>query len=159
MRIPFDIKYRPQIENGEYKVETKDLHPVRIICWDKNTGGLDRIVALVAGDSGLEKTLHYTEEGGWLVASNDNRNKDLIIVTPDEEMTPFEKGFLERVFHQKAEDLDEQNKEIFLEDARYILSLARKQLIKDGYSIKKKHILRRHLKSRIEYEKRDICKY
>lgn len=24
MKIPFDIKYRPQIESGEYKVETKD---------------------------------------------------------------------------------------------------------------------------------------
>ena len=34
-KIPFDIKYRPQIESGEYKVETRDGKPVRIICWDK----------------------------------------------------------------------------------------------------------------------------
>lgn len=27
-KIPFDIKYRPQIESREYKVETNDHHPV-----------------------------------------------------------------------------------------------------------------------------------
>jgi len=89
MKIPFDIKYRPQIESGEYKVETKDHHPVRIICWNKNTGGLDRIVALVAGDSGQEKTLHYTEKG-QCVAAGDNCNKDLFIVTPEKELSDFE---------------------------------------------------------------------
>ena len=31
---PFDIKYRPQIESGEYKVVTREDRPVEIIKWD-----------------------------------------------------------------------------------------------------------------------------
>lgn len=34
MKIPFDIKYRPQIESGEYKVFLKNGNPVRILAWD-----------------------------------------------------------------------------------------------------------------------------
>ena len=33
-RIPFDIKYRPDIEGGKYLVVTRDGSPVRIVCWD-----------------------------------------------------------------------------------------------------------------------------
>lgn len=33
-RIPFDIKYRPEIESGKYKVETEDGRAVRIVCFD-----------------------------------------------------------------------------------------------------------------------------
>lgn len=43
-------------------------------------------------------------------------------------MKEFEKAFLERIFHQKVEDLDEENREIFREDARCVLELARKYL-------------------------------
>ena len=32
--IPFDIKYRPEIESGEMKVQTRDGREVRIVCWD-----------------------------------------------------------------------------------------------------------------------------
>lgn len=53
-------------------------------------------------------------------------------------LTEFEKVFIERVFHQKIEDLDEENKEIFREDAHIVLDLVREQLIKDGYVIEKK---------------------
>ena len=43
-RIPFDIKYRPEIESGKYLVKTKDGKSVRIICWEKQ--GRFPIVAL-----------------------------------------------------------------------------------------------------------------
>lgn len=98
MKIPFDIKFKPQIESGEYKVETNDHHSVRIICWNKNTGCLDRIVALVAGGSGQEKTLHYTVEG-CCVSSGGNKNKDLFLITPEPELTEFEKA-LETFFDE-----------------------------------------------------------
>ena len=130
MKIPFDIKFRPQIESGEYKVFAHEGQEARIVCWDNK--GEYPIVALV--DNEPEKyDIHGRVPGG-----NRGGEFSLFIVTPEEEMTPFEKGFLERVFHQKAEDLDEQNKEIFLEDARYVLALAREQFIKDGYVIEKK---------------------
>lgn len=34
MKIPFDIKYRPQIESGEIKVINRLNEDVRIVCWD-----------------------------------------------------------------------------------------------------------------------------
>ena len=34
-RIPFDIKYRHEIEAGKYLVQTRLGSPARIICWDK----------------------------------------------------------------------------------------------------------------------------
>lgn len=132
-KIPFDIKFRPQIESGEYKVETNDHHPVRIICWNKNTGGLDRIVALVAGESGQEKTLHYTEEGRC-VATGSNRNKDLFLVTPGPELTELEQavkdlcwkvGIMGEVFYKD---------DIIKKTAAELLELARKELLEEQYT-------------------------
>lgn len=34
-KIPFDIKYRSEIESGRYKVETKSGCPVKIIYWER----------------------------------------------------------------------------------------------------------------------------
>ena len=53
-------------------------------------------------------------------------------------LTEFEKTFIERVFHKKIEDLDEENKEMLREGAHHVLAFAREQLIKDGYIIEKK---------------------
>ena len=69
-KIPFDIKYRDKIESGEYKVETREGLPARIICWDR-MGIAYPIVALVPKNSN-EEILTYTNEGtfyknaGWL---------------------------------------------------------------------------------------------
>lgn len=144
MRIPFDITKKPQIESGEYKVETKDHHPVRIICWNKNTGGLDRIVALVAGNSGQEKTLHYTEEG-CCVATGNNRDKDLFIVTPEPEMSEFEKALDDtirsyRCDSEKDEDggiLDYQS--WIKRKATSLLDLAKQQLLQSGELLTQEH--------------------
>lgn len=132
-KIPFDIKYRPQIENGEYKVVTENNEPARIICWDSTINKERPIIAIVFDDQ-IEQ---YKADGRY-DNDYDTSNYDLFIVTPEEELTEFEKAFLERVFHQKAEDLDEENREIFREDARCVLELAREQFIKDGYIIEKK---------------------
>ena len=48
-KIPFDIKYRPQIESGEYKVETGDKKRVRIICWNRKVN--DSPVVALAYDA------------------------------------------------------------------------------------------------------------
>lgn len=129
MKIPFSIKYRPQIESGEYKVETKDHHPVRIICWNKNSGGLDRIVALVAGDSGQEKTLHYTKEG-LCVATGSNRNKDLFIVTPEPKMSEFENGMLRYLQDAANKKDDSEIVESTKEHSIKLLSIARNEFNK-----------------------------
>lgn len=81
-KIAFDIKYRPQIESGEYKVETKNGHPVRIICWD--TGMEWHICALVK-DRNPKSTYGFPnlfDEKGKCINS---RNSDLVIITNDPE--------------------------------------------------------------------------
>jgi len=124
MKIPFNIKYRPQIENGEYKVETRDGRPVRVICYNRKYGF--PICGLATEADGHESCVNCYFDG------RTDRTKDyscdLFLITPEPELSEFEKAFLERVFHQKAEDLDEENREIFREDARCVLELARKQL-------------------------------
>ena len=139
MRIPFDISKRPQIESGEYKVETKDHHFVRIICWNKNTGGLDRIVALVAGDSGQEKTLHYTEEG-WCCATGNNRDKDLLIVTPEPEMSEMEISLLSWLSDDTCGEIPmERMKQVVKARAAELLATAKQQLLQSGELLTKEH--------------------
>lgn len=139
MKIPFDISKKPQIESGEYKVETKDHHPVRIICWNKNTGGLDRIVALVAGNSGQEKTLHYTEEG-CCVATGNNRDKDLFIVTPDPEMSEMEISLLSWLSDDTSGEIPmERMKQVVKARAAELLDLAKQQLLQSGELMTQEH--------------------
>ena len=53
MKIPFDMKYRPQIESGEYKVETRNGKSVRIICWDKQGECPIVVLSCMDGDEGV----------------------------------------------------------------------------------------------------------
>lgn len=127
MKIKFDVKYRPQIESGEYKVITNDGHNVRIICWDKRTGGMDCIVALVSGEQEGEKTLHYTKEGYCTSSTDEFRKRDLFIITPEEELTDFEQEVSDIVEYCK------KNGKIVADGyakrhAKSLLSLAEKEL-------------------------------
>ena len=60
-KIPFNIKYRPEIESGKYKVVTRDDRPVRILCW--NAKGEQPIVGLVTEKSGNELCYRFYEDG------------------------------------------------------------------------------------------------
>ena len=89
-KIPFNIKFRPQIEGGEYKVEIGKSDPwsARIVCWDLN--GNDLIV-IVTNPEGKEEGLIYTPEGKHK-AYAPRIDSDLFLVTPEPEMTEFEKA-------------------------------------------------------------------
>lgn len=91
MKIPFDVKYRPQIESGEYKVEYKDGKPVRIICWDKKSEKKYgyHIVALIEFGPQHEESTYFTIDGKGRLK---DKNPELFIVTPDPELTEFEKA-------------------------------------------------------------------
>lgn len=92
MKIPFDIKYRPQIERGEYKVVTKGGQNVRIVCWDMNTSNGTLLVALVKGFGGeYEKIRSYTLDGKCKSASKD---ASLFISTPETELSEFKKAIV-----------------------------------------------------------------
>lgn len=91
MKIPFDIKFRPQIESGEYKVETRDGRLVRIICWDRvakeNTDDDLNICVLVPEHNG-EAVYYYHQSGKKWVS---DKRFDLFIITPESEfVTSFQ---------------------------------------------------------------------
>lgn len=124
MKIEFDIKYRPQIESGEYKVVTKGGQNVRIVCWDMNTCNGTLLVALVKGEGGeYEKMRSYTLEGKCKSASEDT---SLFVVTPEPELTEFEQAVGVSIGSWNAKS--EESKARVREVANKLLKLAKKQL-------------------------------
>lgn len=140
MKIPFDIKYRPQIESGEYKVVTGDDRPVRIISWDKKVyGGRTEIVALVHTSQGDTESVQLYCPDGTLIASNWNEKFKLFIVTPEPELTEFEKCLLD---YAKARDeyefdstkdveLNQKVIELTKSYSKTLIAIAKKELCKD----------------------------
>lgn len=127
MKIPFDIKFRPQIESGEYKVETRDGRPARIICWDVESVDLNiKIVALIKSEN-YEVPYYFTESGAfWIeeVGEEDSSN-DLFIITPEPELTEFEKGIKRGFLCAGLEDVPTG---IIKDTAKELLELAKKEL-------------------------------
>ena len=63
-KVNFDIKYKEKIINGSAKVFYND-NPVRIICWDRNTGdGDNSIVGLMKSPSCSVETIITISENG-----------------------------------------------------------------------------------------------
>ena len=118
MKIPFDIKYRPQIESGEYKVETRSGKTARVICWDR-VG--TQLIVLVGKD---EDVLTYNLDG--TTGQQMPLPSDLFIITPEPELTEFEADvlviLLEFVEEVDANDVKRISKEL--------LELAKKELCK-----------------------------
>ena len=126
MRKKFDIKYRPQIESGEYKVETEDGNPVVVMDWDWNHYGKHSIAVKVTCE---EKNL------GYLYSDNGDPvtlfAPDLFIVTPEPELSEFEKK-LSDVFgyaiSMSVSDPQKPTDEFVREYAPELLAIARKEL-------------------------------
>ena len=84
MKIPFNIKYKPQIETGEYKIETFSGYPVTIYRWDFDDGEQTPIMGSYVFEDGKEYVGAWNDEGHFdLMSPND---LDLFIVTPEEEL-------------------------------------------------------------------------
>lgn len=134
MKIPFDIKFRPQIESGEYKVVTGDDRPVRIISWDKKLyGGKTEIVALVPTSQGDTEAVQLYCPDGTLIASNRNEKFKLCIVTPEPELTEFEKSVADVIGFAISQGVVEPNYETykFVKDwSEILLAAAKKELCK-----------------------------
>lgn len=121
-KIHFDIKWKPQIESGEYKVETDCKEPVTIIKWDLKNDNGNILCYYFDG----KEDIPYVTEG-----------KDLFIVTPEEELNEFEKAF-DRIAFEYCHSEIEDEVESIKKSAAELLAIAREQLIKDGYVIAKK---------------------
>lgn len=78
MKVPFDIKYRPQIESGEAKVVTRNDRPVRIICWD----GSSLIYPIVGFIEGKDAPDTFTSKGSYLRYGSGDEPADLFVVLP-----------------------------------------------------------------------------
>lgn len=88
-KILFDIKYRPQIESGEYKVETRDGNPVRIICWDLK-GNEDFFIMALVEKNGREVSYCYHATGCCKAALDPDGKDDLFLITPEPELSEWE---------------------------------------------------------------------
>lgn len=133
MKIPFDIKYRPQIESGEYKVETRDGRPVRIICWDRQHKNYP-LVVLMPGSVG-EDCVSYTIDGRYY---HDRKitDSDLFIITPEPELSEFEEATLKAFDKMCAGEkhLTPRTNHI-QEAAAELLALARKEIEKENIDL------------------------
>ena len=132
-KIPFDIKYRPQIESGKYKVVTQDDEPARIICWDSTINKERPIIAIVFDDQ-----IEQYKADGHYDNDYDISNYDLFIVTPEEELTPFEEKLIQFSDERNSMECDNlpENREgeILAEHlhrkAAELLALAEKEIAK-----------------------------
>jgi gas vesicle protein len=141
MKKQFDIKYRPQIESGEYKVETRDGRPVRIVCWDriaKEDTDDDLNLCVLVPEDGGEAVYYYHQSGKKYVP---DKAYDLFIITPEPELSEFEKKLSDVVGYAISLSVVEPQKptSAFVKEyAAELIALAREQFIKDGYVIEKK---------------------
>lgn len=126
MKIPFDIKYKPQIESGKYKVETRDGRPVRIICWDANS--YTPVVFLATEHDDLDdkdKEYQYSCNNFGRSFSG-NSPSDLFIITPEPELSEFEKAL--EVFLMNADSSEETFHQEVKKHAAKLFELAKDEI-------------------------------
>lgn len=128
MKIPFDIKFRPQIESGEYKVVTAKEQSVRIICWDRSTTYWKIVALVLAPDGKTENPFTYDINGNESDGCLHNHEFDLFIITPEPELSEFEKEYMRIVHKMKPEDFNDEGLKIAKEEAAELLNIARKEL-------------------------------
>ena len=123
MKIPFDIKFRPQIESGEYKVETFSGYPVTIYRWDFDDDARTPIMGSYVFEDNKEYVGAWNEEGHFdLMSPND---LDLFVITPGPELSEFEKAVGLNIFD---EPFEERHIKVIKEESAKLLALARKEL-------------------------------
>ena len=119
---PFDIKYRPQIESGEYKVVTREDRPVEIRIWDLK--GDFPIVGVYYDDKNNRETaVQVTAEGRCSVTPGEEYGDDFFIITDKQELTEFEYA-VQEIFYKGRED----NIDLLKITSSTLLKVARKQL-------------------------------
>lgn len=88
--IPFNIKYRPQIESGEYRVVTREEHPVEIKIWDLK-GDFPVVGVYYDDKNNRETAVQVTAEGRCSIKRGDYYCDDFLVITDKPEITEFRK--------------------------------------------------------------------
>lgn len=98
MKRAFDIKYRPQIESGEYKVETRGGKPARIVCWDfmRSADVFDLLVCIPADYENEEREVAYSVNTKGERHDGMQESEDLVIIT-SEDLNYFESTLMDIV--------------------------------------------------------------
>ena len=133
-KIPFDIKFRPQIESGEYKVVNSYGEPVRIICWDARIdfpNGIRPIISLQLIDGKYEVVSDHLKNGK--IYSFKDAPADLFIVTPEEELSEFEKVVKDRLWRtiEYSETFRKDENKWVQGLAAELIALAKKELLSE----------------------------
>lgn len=125
-KIPFDIKYRTEIESGKYKVETKSGRPVKIIYWERQ--GDMPIIGIVSehrfgNDFEIIDTYRIDGTSAYEGAGS------LIIVTDEPAMSELEYTLYEWLVEDTGHSLsNDEYVEIAKIRAFTILGLVKKEL-------------------------------
>lgn len=83
-RLKFDIKFRTQIESGEYKLETESGNPAFVMDWDWNWDG-EKCVAVKVPGPGRDNALLYHFNGERASIFPSEKSPALFIITPEQE--------------------------------------------------------------------------
>ncbi len=86
-KIAFDIKYRPQIESGEYRVVTREDRPVEIKIWDLK-GDFPVVGVYYDEKNNRDTAVQVTAEGRCSIKPNDGYCDDFFILIKDQSPLP-----------------------------------------------------------------------
>ena len=134
MKIPFTLD--AWLKDKSQKIETGEGELVHILC--TNAEGVLPIIGNVGEES--ENLQRWTGKGQYHVGLS-TPNKDLFIVTPEEEPTEFEKACM-KLYHEGRDDGfsgDKLSNESVKESASELLSLAKQQLLLSGELLTQEH--------------------
>ena len=134
-KIPFNIEFKPQIESGEYKVETRDGRKARIIHWDLNC--TSPIVAVMDEHIDLPGEIVDIFSVSGRAFDDLESPSDLFIITPEPELTEFEKKLSDVIGYAISLSIAEPKKpisEFVKEYSAELLALARKELVEEQYT-------------------------
>ena len=123
-KIPFNIKYRPEIESGKYKVVTRDNTPVRIICWDSKSE--QPVIGLVWDKEASMEIVELFSDNGHYWRDNKESDYDLFILTDEPELTDFERAVHRGLL---CAGLEVVPAGIIKETAKELLELAKRELL------------------------------
>lgn len=137
MRIPFDITKRPQIESGEFKVETREGRPVKIISFEMTDTNDCPIAAQFRLCSGTPVVYLFDKEGHY--KGEGCSNYDLFIVTTEPEMSEFENEMLRYLQDAANKKDDSEIVESTKEHSSKLLALAKQQLLQSGELLTQEH--------------------
>jgi len=138
MRIPFDIKFKPQIESGEYKVETEAGSPAKVMDWEYNARVCGKCIAIKITEGDGDHGLLYTHEGKRASIFPAEEGIDLFLITPEPEFTEFEKRLWEIMKSEGSpigpmDKFTQDDERVFHAYSNQLLELAKKE-ITDGWS-------------------------